>query len=82
MNEFKQHLRSVLEKHISKDAANDAVFEILKEFAGSNVYISIPFQERNEKIVSLSQTGISTKKLAHEFSLTVRSIEQIIKNFK
>lgn len=82
MNEFKQHLKSVLEKHISKDAANDAVFEILNEFAGSNVYISIPFYERNEKIVVQYQNGISTKKLAREFNLTVRSIEQIVKNFK
>lgn len=82
MSEFKQHIKSVLEKYeLNKEKISLIIFEVLDEFSGEDVYIPIPYQERNEAIVTQAKNGISTKKIAHEFGLTVRSIEKIIKNY-
>lgn len=82
MSEFKQHIKSVLEKYkFSKENVSLIVFEMLDEYSGGDVYIPIPYQERNESIVMHAKNGISIKKIAHDFGLTVRSVEKIIKNF-
>ncbi len=82
MSEFNDHVKTVLSKYATEKTATQIALELLNPFAGSDVYVSIPFQERNEKIVQLAKQGIHVEKIAGEFCLTVRSVQKIIKNSK
>lgn len=83
MSEFKDHVKTILEKYTdSKEAVNQITLEILNPFGGSNVYISIPFEERNQHIVQLYKQGVTANKLAREFCLTERNVYKIVKNFR
>jgi DNA-binding NarL/FixJ family response regulator len=82
MSEFNDHVKTVLSKYAPEHAANQIALELLNPYGGSEVYVSIPFEERNKKIVQLSKQGVHIEKIAGEFCLTVRSVQKIIKNSK
>lgn len=81
MSDFNQHVKTVLKKYApNEQAVNQITLELLNPYGGAEVYVSIPFQERNEKIIQLAKQGVSAEKIAGEFCLTVRSVQKIIKN--
>jgi Mor family transcriptional regulator len=83
MSEFNDHIKKVVSQYTDDDATiNKITCELLNPFGGSNVYIAIPFEERNKQIIQLHNLGTSPQKIARQFSLTVRSVYKIVKNFK